>query len=66
MVFKKITLCAENQENLNVNERRKSIGVKMEVTHMGIFEEYFKADLLKVVQLASMNMPETEGSKLFR
>ena len=45
MVFKKITLCAENQENLNVNERRKSIGVKMEVTHMGIFDEYFKADL---------------------
>ena len=49
-----------------MNERRKSIDIKMEVTHMGIFDEYFKADLLTMLQLASMNMPETEGSKLFR
>ena len=49
-----------------MNERRKSIGVKMEVTHMGIFDKYLKADLLKMVQLVSMNMPETKGSKLLR
>lgn len=64
--LKKITLWAKNQENLNVNERRKSIDVKMEVTHMGIFDKYLKADLIKMLQLVSMIMPETKGSKRLR
>lgn len=42
---------AKNQENLNLNERKKSINVDMEMTQiLELSDKYFKARILKILQ----------------
>ena len=57
----KITPHTKNQENLNVNEKRKVILTNAEMTHMLEFSNHgFKADMIKMFQRAFVNMLETK------
>lgn len=60
----KITPHTKNQENLNVNEKRKVVLTSAEMMHVLEFSDHgFKADMIKMFQRAFVNMLETKEKK---